>query len=77
IWGVLAGVLHIAVVQSIGVVHGGLNLYNNGFSAGIVAGFLLPIIITVKESVVKRKAKYLQRQKKLYDLIRKEEDKFN
>ncbi|MGL4987897.1 MAG: DUF1576 domain-containing protein [Cetobacterium sp.] len=77
IWGIVAGLLHIAVVQSIGVVHGGLNLYNNGFSAGIVAGFLLPIIITAKESVIKRKTKYLQTQKKLHDLIRKEEDKFN
>ncbi|MGL5175639.1 MAG: DUF1576 domain-containing protein [Cetobacterium sp.] len=73
-WGIVAGMLHIAVVQSIGVVHGGLNLYNNGFSAGIVAGFLLPIINTTKESVNKRRAKYLQRQKALHDLIRKTED---
>ncbi|MGL5544653.1 MAG: DUF1576 domain-containing protein [Cetobacterium sp.] len=73
-WGIVAGMLHIAVVQSIGVIHGGLNLYNNGFSAGIVAGFLLPIISTTKESVKKRKAKYLQRQKALHDLIRKTED---
>ena len=79
-WGIVAGMLHIAVVQSIGVVHGGLNLYNNGFSAGIVAGFLLPIINTTKESVNKRRTKYLQRQKALHDLIRKAEhnlqDKF-
>ncbi|MCQ8211982.1 DUF1576 domain-containing protein [Cetobacterium somerae] len=74
IWGVVAGMLHIAVVQSIGVIHGGLNLYNNGFSAGIIAGFLLPIINTTKESVNKRRAKYLQRQKALHDLIRKTED---
>lgn len=73
-WGIVAGMLHIAVVQSIGVVHGGLNLYNNGFSAGIVAGFLLPIINTTKESVNKRRTKYLQRQKALHDLIRKAED---
>ncbi|MGL6131123.1 MAG: DUF1576 domain-containing protein [Fusobacteriaceae bacterium] len=73
-WGVIAGMLHVAVVQSIGVIHGGLNLYNNGFSAGIVAGFLLPIISTLKESVNKRRSKYLQRQKTLHDLIRKTED---
>lgn len=41
--GIVAGGLHLAVVQNIGLIHGGLNLYNNGFSAGIVAGFLLPI----------------------------------
>ncbi|MGL5988833.1 DUF1576 domain-containing protein [Cetobacterium sp.] len=73
-WGVIAGMLHVAVVQSIGIIHGGLNLYNNGFSAGIVAGFLLPIISTLKESTNKRKSKYLQRQKSLHDLIRKTED---
>ncbi|WP_297597755.1 DUF1576 domain-containing protein [uncultured Cetobacterium sp.] len=73
-WGIVAGIFHIAVVQSIGVIHGGLNLYNNGFSAGIVAGFLLPIINTAKESASKRKAKYLQRQKSLHDLIRKTEE---
>ena len=77
LWGIVAGMLHIAVVQSIGVIHGGLNLYNNGFSAGIIAGFLLPIINTTKESVNKRRAKYLQRQKALHDLIRKTEDDFN
>ncbi len=48
-WGIVAGWLHLAVVQSIGTVHGGLNLYNNGFSAGIVAVFLLPIMNTIKE----------------------------
>ena len=77
VWGVLAGLLHIAVVQSIGVIHSGLNLYNNGFSAGIVAGFLLPIISTTKESLNKRRNKYLQRQKALHDLIRKTDDHLN
>lgn len=75
VWGVIAGVLHIAVVQSIGIMHGGLNLYNNGFSAGIIAGFLLPIINTARESADKRKIKYLQRQKKLHNLIAQIEDK--
>ncbi|MCS7241526.1 MAG: DUF1576 domain-containing protein [Candidatus Caldatribacterium sp.] len=35
--GVLAGFLHLFVVMSVGVLHGGLNLYNNGFAAGFVA----------------------------------------
>jgi hypothetical protein len=29
-------------------VHGGLNLYNNGFAAGIVASILAPIIIAIQ-----------------------------
>ena len=71
-WGIVAGWLHLAVVQSIGTVHGGLNLYNNGFSAGIVAGFLLPIMNTIKEHRNKERIKYLKRKKQLYDAITKE-----
>lgn len=43
-WGVIAGFIHSSVAQSVGVLHGGLNLYNNGFAAGIVAAILIPII---------------------------------
>jgi hypothetical protein len=44
LWGTVAGFIHSSVVQSVGVLHGGLNLYNNGFAAGIVAAILIPII---------------------------------
>lgn len=43
-WGVTAGFIHCSAVQSVAVLHGGLNLYNNGFAAGIVAAVLIPII---------------------------------
>jgi len=46
--GVIAGMLHLTLVTQIGVIHGGINLYNNGFSGGLVAGFLLPIIDAFK-----------------------------
>ncbi len=46
--GMLAGVLHLAVVTNIGIIHGGINLYNNGFSGGLVAGFLVPIVDAFK-----------------------------
>lgn len=69
IWGIVAGWLHLAVVQSIGTVHGGLNLYNNGFSAGIVASFLLPIMDMIKDHKDKERIKYLKRKKQLYDAI--------
>ncbi len=71
IWGIVAGWLHFAVVQSIGVVHGGLNLYNNGFSAGIVAGFLLPIMNTINANKDNRKMKYLNRKKEFYNSMKK------
>lgn len=76
VWGIIAGWLHLAVVQSIGIVHGGLNLYNNGFSAGIVAGFLLPIMDMIKDHKDKERLKYLKRKKELYDAITKERSKF-
>jgi hypothetical protein len=47
--GIVAGILHLTVVTNIGVVHGGINLYNNGFSGGMVAGFMLPIIDAFKK----------------------------
>lgn len=42
--GILAGFLHVAVAMNTGYLHGGLNLYNNGFAAGFVAMILVPII---------------------------------
>lgn len=47
--GILAGMLHIFVVSNVGVVHGGLNLYNNGFAAGFVAMILVPLIASFKK----------------------------
>lgn len=41
--GILAGFLHMAVVMNVGYLHGGMNLYNNGFSGGFVAAILVPI----------------------------------
>ncbi|WP_245993320.1 DUF1576 domain-containing protein [Xylanimonas allomyrinae] len=42
-YGVVAGFLHMALVANVGLLHGGLNLYNNGFSAGFVAFVLFPV----------------------------------
>ncbi|MDR2600673.1 MAG: DUF1576 domain-containing protein [Oscillospiraceae bacterium] len=52
IWGVVAGFLHVSVAMFVGELNGGLNLYNNGFAAGLVAMFLLPVI-TVSERMRK------------------------
>jgi len=48
--GILAGGLHVAVVTCTGAMYGGLNLYNNGFSCGWVAIFMVPML----ESFMKR-----------------------
>lgn len=42
--GILAGFLHLCVVMNVGVVHGGINLYNNGFAGGLVASILFPLL---------------------------------
>lgn len=42
--GFIAGMCHMILVTNVGVIHGGINLYNNGFSGGIVAGILIPVI---------------------------------
>jgi hypothetical protein len=47
-WGIVAGFLHSSAVLTVGSVHAGLNLYNNGFAAGIVAAVLVPIIVAVQ-----------------------------
>lgn len=51
--GVLAGFLHSSVALNVGIVYGGMNLYNNGFAGGIVAIFLVPVI----QSIMDRRAR--------------------
>ncbi|WVU09929.1 DUF1576 domain-containing protein [Natranaerobius thermophilus JW/NM-WN-LF] len=42
--GMLAGFLHMSMVMNTGYLHGGLNLYNNGFAGGIVATMMIGVI---------------------------------
>lgn len=49
VWGLIAGILHAAFIQNIGSLHGGLVLYNNGFSGGIIAAILVPVIDAFKK----------------------------
>jgi Protein of unknown function (DUF1576) len=49
-WGIVAGFVHSSAALSVGQVHAGLNLYNNGFAAGIVAAVLVPIIMAVQRT---------------------------
>lgn len=47
--GLLAGFLHSSVALNVGIVYGGMNLYNNGFAGGIVAIFLVPVIQSIRD----------------------------
>lgn len=46
-WGVAAGFIHMTIVQNTSILHGGMNLYNNGFAAGLVCILLIPIIKSI------------------------------
>ena len=46
--GMIAGFFHSLIVTNTGYLHGGLNLYNNGFTAGLVAAILVPLINSFK-----------------------------
>jgi hypothetical protein len=47
-WGIVAGFIHSSAAQTVGTLHAGLNLYNNGFAAGIVASVLVPVIMAIQ-----------------------------
>lgn len=47
--GILAGLTHKAVATNVGIIHGGINLYNNGLAGGIVAGLLVPLLKNFNE----------------------------
>ena len=42
--GIFAGMLHFCLVTNIPAIHGGFNLYNGGFTAGIVCFILVPVL---------------------------------
>lgn len=45
--GFIAGALHLSLVVNVGFLHGGVNLYNNGFAGGLIAGVVVPIVDAV------------------------------
>jgi len=53
--GILTGFIHSSVALSIGIVYNGMNLYNNGFAGGIVAAFLVPVILSIEDRQARAK----------------------
>lgn len=51
--GIITGFLHSSVALNVGIIHGGMNLYNNGFAGGLVAMFVVPVI----QSFIDRRAR--------------------
>lgn len=54
LWGITAGFVHMHLVTSLAITHGGMNLYNNGASAGFVATILVAIIRSIHEAKANR-----------------------
>jgi hypothetical protein len=58
--GVIAGAIHALLVMNVPALHGGFCLYNGGFTCGIVAFVLVPVlesfIGTKEERAEKKKA---------------------
>lgn len=46
--GIIAGFLHSSVALNVGIVYGGMNLYNNGYAGGIVAIFMVPVVQSIR-----------------------------
>ena len=67
-FGVLAGFLHSSVVLQSGLVVAGMNLYNNGFSGGLIAIVLYPILT----ALIRRRKPTLQ-DEDFYDLFEHDE----
>lgn len=66
--GLLAGLLHSSVVLQSGLAAGGMNLYNNGFSGGLIAIVLYPVLT----AIVRRRRPFLQ-DEEFYDLFEHDE----
>lgn len=47
--GIIAGFLHSILVGTLTYAHGGVDLFNNGFSAGFIAALMLPILRYIRE----------------------------
>lgn len=46
--GIIVGIVHLMLVLNIGDLHGGIMLYNNGLSAGIIATLFIPMMDAFK-----------------------------
>ena len=55
--GFLAGLMHSILVPNTGVLHGWMNLYNNGFCIGLVVTFFVPAVLALLNRKPKEEAK--------------------
>ncbi len=56
--GIVTAFIHLGLVTKIGFLHGGMNLYNNGFSSGIIAAVVVPFFESIRLNNLKRAHKH-------------------
>ncbi len=49
VWGIIAGFIHMCITLNLSSISAGINLYNNGFIAGLVVICLLPIASSLRD----------------------------
>lgn len=59
VWGGLASFINSSVVLNSGFLHAGLNLYNTGFSSGLVAAVLVPLLEILRTRKIYKKKYFL------------------
>ena len=65
-WGMVAAMLHYCMVTTTPLVHGGMCLYNGGFTTGLVCLLMLPTLEKIVDPKLVRR--FLRKQKKSADL---------
>ncbi|MFT4105111.1 MAG: DUF1576 domain-containing protein [Lacrimispora sp.] len=53
--GIIAGFLHSSAALNVGIVYGGMNLYNNGFAGGLIATFMVPVLQSIRDRQARAK----------------------
>lgn len=49
LWGIIAGFIHMCITLNLSSISAGINLYNNGFIAGLVVICLLPVASSLRD----------------------------
>ena len=63
-WGMVAAILHYCMVTTTPLVHGGMCLYNGGFTTGLVCLLLIPTLEKIVDPKLERRALRLRKKQK-------------
>ena len=61
-WGMLSAMLHYCMVTTTPLVHGGMCLYNGGFTTGLVCLLLLPTLEKITDPKLIRRSQRAQKK---------------